>query len=181
VVEDSAPCIAQEAENVASFLPDPRLYIGEEATGQRLRAEAPTSRFVHIATHGIFRQGNPMFSSIRLADSRLSVFDLYHLSLSAELVTLSGCGTGLNVVEGGDELLGLARGLFYAGAQSVLLTLWDVNDRSAAEFMKRFYSRLQAAPANRAEALRGAMQEMKDLYPHPYHWAPFVLMGKFRS
>jgi CHAT domain-containing protein len=111
----------------------------------------------------------------------LSVFDLYHLSLSAELVTLSGCGTGLNVVEGGDELLGLARGLFYAGAQSVLLTLWDVNDRSAAEFMKRFYSRLQAAPANRAEALRGAMQEMKDLYPHPYHWAPFVLMGKFRS
>jgi CHAT domain-containing protein len=181
VADGSAPCIAQEAEDVASYLPDPRLYVGEEATAQRLQAEAPASRFVHIATHGFFRQSNPMFSSIRLADSRLSVLDLYHLSLSAELVTLSGCGTGLNVVEGGDELIGLARGLFYAGAQSVLLTLWDVNDRSAAEFMKKFYGRLQAEPGDRAEALRGAMQEMKELYPHPYHWAPFALMGKFRS
>ena len=181
VPDDSAPSIAQEAREVASYLPDPRLYVGEEATAQRLRAEAPTSRFVHIATHGLFRQSNPMFSSIRLADSRLSLFDLYHLSLSAELVTLSRCATGLNVVEGGDELLGLARGLFYAGAQSVLLTLWDVNDRSTAEFMTRFYGRLQAAPGERAEALQAAMLDMKELYPHPYYWAPFALMGKFRS
>jgi CHAT domain-containing protein len=63
----------------------------------------------------------------------------------------------------------------------VLLTLWDVNDRSTAEFMKRFYRRLQAAPNNRAEALRAAMQDIKQVYPHPYHWAPFALMGKFRS
>jgi CHAT domain-containing protein len=181
VPDDCAPCIAQEAKDVAACLPNPHLYIGEQATTQTLLAEAPTSRFIHIATHGLFRQGNPMFSSIRLADSRLSVFDLYQLNLSAELVTLSGCGTGLNVVEGGDELLGLARGLFYAGTQCVLLTLWDVNDRSAGEFMKRFYTRLQAAPGERAEALRGAMQDLKAIYAHPYHWAPFALMGKFRS
>src|SRR5207245_2941039 len=83
-----------------------------------------------------------MFSSIRLSDSLLSLFDLYQLRLPAELVTLSGCGTGLNVVVGGDELLGLVRGLLYAGALSVLVTLWDVNDQSTAEFMKWFYQHL---------------------------------------
>ncbi len=57
-----------------------------------------------------------MFSSISLGTSDLSLFDLYQLSLPSELVTLSGCGTGLNVVVGGDELLGLKRGLLYAGA-----------------------------------------------------------------
>jgi len=118
-----------------------------------------------------------MFSSIRLSDSLLSLFDLYQLRLPAELVTLSGCGTGLNVVVGGDELLGLVRGLLYAGALSVLVTLWDVNDQSTAEFMKWFYQHLRATP-NKALALQRAMRDLRQAYPHPYYWAPFVLVGK---
>ena len=121
-----------------------------------------------------------MFSAIQLGDSQLSLFDLYHLELSAELVTLSGCGTGLNVVVGGDELLGLVRGLLYAGAEAVLVTLWDVNDKSTAEFMKVFYELLQTTP-NKASALQGAMQRLRESYPHPYYWAPFVLIGKYFS
>lgn len=117
-----------------------------------------------------------MFSSIRLGGSELSLFDLYQLQLSAELVTLSGCGTGLNVIVGGDELLGLVRGLLYAGAHSVLGTLWDVNDETTALFMKTFYERLRLAP-DRAEAVRHAMRSLRETHPHPYHWAPFVLTG----
>ena len=173
-----APYIRQEAEFVASVLPNPRLFLGEEASEDRLRAYGPVSRFIHIATHGLFRRDNPMFSSIRLGKSQLRLLDLYQLRLSAELVTLSGCGTGLNVVVGGDELLGLARGLLYAGAQTVLATLWDANDESTAMFMKCFYEGL-ASTANKAVALQHAMRSLRATYPHPYHWAPFVLIGKF--
>ena len=119
-----------------------------------------------------------MFSSISLGDSQLSLFDLYQLNLNAELVTLSGCGTGLNVVVGGDELMGLNRGLLYAGAQGVLLTLWDVNDQSTAEFMQLFYQRL-GKDRNKALALQHAMAETRRRYAHPFYWAPFVLVGKY--
>ncbi len=136
------PYILEEVQAVAAALPESKLFIGEEANEERLRAFGPQSRFVHIATHGFFRRDNPMFSSLRLGGSQLTLFDLYDLQLPAELVTLSGCGTGLNVVVGGDELLGLVRGLLYAGARALLVTLWDVSDRSTADFMKAFYRHL---------------------------------------
>ncbi len=175
-----APYILDEARTVAAALPGARLFLGDQATHELLREYAPSSRFVHIATHGLFRRDNPMFSSIRLGKSDLNLFDLYQLRLSSELVTLSGCGTGLNVVVGGDELLGLVRGLLFAGSQAVLVTLWDVNDESASEFMKSFYRRLPNVPS-KAVAIQQAMQELRLRYPHPYHWAPFVLIGRFEG
>ena len=178
VPDPSAPHILDEVRAVASVLPNAEVLIGPEATQEALSRRGPHCRFVHIATHGWFRQDNPMFSSIGLGDSQLNLFDLYQLNLPAELVTLSGCGTGLNVVVGGDELLGLKRGLLYAGAQGVLLTLWDVNDQSAAEFMKLFYERLKAG-SNKAKAVQYAMCEIRKSYPHPFHWAPFVLVGAY--
>lgn len=119
-----------------------------------------------------------MFSSIRMGNSYLSLYDLYQLHLPVELVTLSGCATGLNVVAAGDELIGLARGLFQAGAQSLLLSLWDVHDQSTADFMTMFYERLGAGE-DKATAVRQAMLQLRERYPHPYQWAPFVLMGKY--
>ncbi len=117
-----------------------------------------------------------MFSSIKLADSYLTLYDLYHMNLPADLLTLSGCVTGLNVVAGGDELLGLTRGLLYAGARSLLLSLWEVDDRSTAELMKEFYGGL-TRDRKKADALRLAMLELRKRYPHPYYWAPFKLIG----
>jgi tetratricopeptide (TPR) repeat protein len=175
--DPAAPQIEHEVRAVAAVLPDSEIFLGAAATAQVLRENGPASRFVHIATHGCFRRDNPMFSSIRLGDSHLSLFDLYQLDLPCELVTLSGCGTGLNMVVGGDELLGLVRGLLYSGARSVLVTLWDVNDESTAEFMKVFY---EALPANgKAVAMREAMSEIRRRYAHPYYWAPFLLIGKY--
>ena len=171
------PYIAEEIQAVSSLFPAARVFMGDEATADRLRTYGPTSPFVHIATHGRFRHDNPLFSSIRLGSGPLSVIDLYQLRLSAELVTLSGCSTGLNAIVGGDELLGLARGLLYAGAQAVLLTLWDAYDMSTADFMGSFYRHLLAS-SNKAQALQQAMYEVRERYPHPFYWAPFILIGQ---
>ena len=176
--DEKAPLIADEILALGSILPQSKAYLGSTATDDVLRAEGPASRIVHIATHGQFRRDNPLFSSIRLGSSYLSVYDLYQLRLPAELVTLSGCATGLNVVAAGDELIGLARGLFQAGAQSLLLSLWDVHDASTASFMCNFYGHLQKG-LDRAGALRKAMLEVREQCPHPYHWASFVLMGSY--
>ncbi len=103
---------------------------------------APAPGLIHVAAHGLFRRDNPMFSAIQLGGSRLTVLDLYELDLACELVVLSGCGTGLGVVEGGDEQIGLVRGLLYAGAQAVVATLWDAQDESTQRFMQAFYRAL---------------------------------------
>lgn len=171
-----APRIEDEAKSVADILENAELLLGSQASQHALRTKGRGSRLVHIATHGTFRQDNPMFSGIKLGDGYLSLYDLYQLKLSADLMTLSGCATGLNVVTAGDELLGLIRGLLYAGARSLLLSLWNVHDRSTAEFMECFYRRLQAG-VDKPSALRGAIEEVRHRYPHPYHWAPFVLIG----
>jgi CHAT domain-containing protein len=180
VPDARAPQILEEVESVAKILPGAELIVGAEADERAMRDKGSQSRLIHIATHGSFRQDNPMFSGIRLGTAYLNLYDLYQLKLGADLVTLSGCATGLNVVAAGDELLGLIRGLLTAGANSLLLTLWDVNDRSTRDFMTCFYRRLQSGAA-KALALQGAMQELRLTHPHPYHWAPFTLTGKIHS
>ncbi|MFY9531024.1 MAG: CHAT domain-containing tetratricopeptide repeat protein [Candidatus Acidiferrales bacterium] len=177
VPDSRAPFIEDEVRSVAKILPEAELVLGAEAGELALREKGLHSRLIHIATHGSFRQDNPLFSGIRLGSSYLTLYDMYQLKLGADLVTLSGCATGLNIVAGGDELLGLIRGLLYAGAQSLLLTLWDVHDRSTADFMTCFYQRLRDG-GNKASALKDAMETVRKRYAHPYYWAPFVLIGK---
>jgi CHAT domain-containing protein len=177
VADDSAPLIDAEAKAVAAVLPDAQLCIGRDATEQVLRTSGRNSRIVHIASHGYFRPENPMFSGIRLGDTYLNVYDLYRLRLRADLVTLSGCATGANVAAAGDELLGITRGLFCAGAHTLLLSLWNVHDESTAALMTRLYRRVAQGRAP-VDALRDTMRDVRSQHPHPYYWAPFVLTGK---
>jgi CHAT domain-containing protein len=177
-VEDpNTPFVRDEVLAVAAAVPGSELLWGADATSAALREKGSRSRLVHVATHGYFRQDNPMFSAIRLADSYLSLYDLYHMNLPAELLTLSGCVTGVSMITDAEEPLGLARGLLYAGARSLLLSLWDVDDRSTADFMSLFYFHL-LRKSNKAQALRDAMLDHRTRYPHPYYWAPFRLSGK---
>lgn len=177
VPDARAPQILAEVQSVAPLLPRPELFIGDRATSAVLRERGPECGVLHIATHGNYRQDNPMFSGIRLGDGYLNLYDLYQMRLGARLAVLSGCATGMNVVAAGDELLGLQRGLFCAGATSVLLSLWDVHDRSTAELMQSFYRRY-IETGEMAESLRAAMQQVRAENPHPYFWAPFILAGK---
>jgi CHAT domain-containing protein len=176
VPDSKTPHILNEVQSVAAALPRHELLVGSEVSLEVLKRKGPKSSVIHMATHGYFRHDNPLFSGIRLGDSYLNFYDLYQLHLPVQLLTLSGCSTGLSGVAAGDELLGLTRGLLYAGAQSLLVTLWDVDDSSTAKLMERFYSLM---PQNgKAHALRAAMLEIRKEYPHPYYWAPFMLVGK---
>jgi len=179
VPDARAPNILPEVEVISTILADSDLFVGESANEKTLREKGPSSPFIHIATHAYFRQDNPLFSGIRLGTSYLTLLDVYRLNLPAQLVTLSGCATGMSVVAGGDELLGLVRGFLCAGAQSLLLTLWDVHDATTTLFMKSFYSQLGQC-RDRALALQRAMLDLREDYPHPYYWAPFLLVGKSR-
>lgn len=177
VADEMTPYINDEVEALREFLPNARFFTGSEAREDKLRQYGPSAGKIHIAAHGIFRADNPMFSSLRLGDSWLNLFDIFNLQLGAELTTLSACETGMSAVWEGDELLGLARGFLYAGTPSLVVSLWTVNDRSTAQLMRRFYKELQAG-ASKSIALKEAIIEVKAQFPHPYYWAPFVLMGK---
>jgi CHAT domain-containing protein/Tfp pilus assembly protein PilF len=177
IPDERAPEILAEVQSVAATLPNATLLLGAQATAQALKDKGAQSALLHIATHGTYRQDNPMFSGIRLGDGYLNLYDLYQMRLSARHVTLSGCATGMNFVAAGDELLGLQRGLFCAGASSLLLSLWDVHDRSTAELMQAFYKSF-IGTADMAASLQSAMQQLRQENPHPYFWAPFVLVGQ---
>jgi CHAT domain-containing protein len=171
-----SPAIVDELQSLSRLLPGPSAFLGAEATASRLFEHAASSRYIHIAAHGEFRSDNPMFSSIRLADGPINALDLYRLSLQAELVALSGCSTGAGKILSGDELVGLARGLMHAGARAVLLTLWEIHDPSTAAFMDDFYAHLLRGNTPSA-ALRHAMLTLREKFPEPYYWAPFMLSG----
>jgi CHAT domain-containing protein len=180
VPDTRAPFIREEVVAVSQALPGAELFLGKGASEETLRKRGSQCRTIHLATHGTFRQDNPMFSGIRLGNAYLSLYDLYQLKVECDLFTLSGCATGANVVASGDELLGLTRGLLHAGARSVLLTLWNVNDRSTADFMTAFYRHWQEG-GSKPKALRAAMLKLRERYPHPYYWAPFTLTGQISS
>ena len=177
VPDEMTPYINEEVAALRSLLPKGLFFVGREAREDKLRRYGPTAGKLHIAAHGIFRADNPMFSSLKLGDSWLNLFDIFNLQLGAELTVLSACETGMSAVWEGDELLGLARGFLYAGTPSLVVSLWTVNDRSTAQLMRRFYEALHRG-ASKTRALQEAILEIKAAFPHPYHWAPFILMGK---
>jgi CHAT domain-containing protein len=117
-----------------------------------------------------------LFSALKLADGWLNVRDIYHMPACAPLVTLSACETGRSQVAVGDELVGLSRGFFAAGAKSLVVSLWLADDESTSRLMVHFYQALQTGlPVN--EALRSAQLAIKAEFDHPYYWAAFVLNG----
>jgi tetratricopeptide (TPR) repeat protein len=180
VPDKRAPWIRNEIRSVAEILPNSVIRLGRQAGINVLRTVGASSRIIHIATHGVFRRDNPMLSTVRLGDSYVNIYDFYELSLPVELLTLSGCSTGLSVIAAGDELLGLIRGLLTTGAEALLLSLWDVHDQTTARLMASFYREIRGH-RDKGEALRNAMLELRETHPHPYYWAPFVLVGKTRD
>jgi tetratricopeptide (TPR) repeat protein len=172
------PHAVAEAQAVAALL-GAEPFLEEEATVEALRERGRSARLLHLATHAEFRQDNPLFSGLALSDAWLTTLDIFGLELQASLVTLSGCHTGRNVIGGGEELLGLARAFMAAGASSLLLSLWAVEDESTAEFMAYFYAAL-AGGATKAEALRSAQRafQTNPSRRHPYFWGAFALVGE---
>jgi tetratricopeptide (TPR) repeat protein len=173
--------IHDEAGTIASVL-DGDCYLEEEATIARFIQQAPTSPIIHIATHGQSRLDNPNFSYVRLADGQLNAIDAFGLDLQeCKLITLSGCETGLALSGGGDEQLGLSRAFLAAGATSLVISLWQVEDKATNKLMQHFYKHLLQGES-KVQALRTAqcsvLRQTESIYVHPYFWAAFRLVGE---
>lgn len=185
------PNAVLEADKIAHiFQADPLLE--EEATLERLQALVADKQMLHLACHGEFHADNPLFSGLALDNGWLTTLDVFNLRLNASLVTLSACETGRSVVSGGDELLGIMRAFFAAGAATLLLSHWAVEDRSTLLLIENFYHHLMAGKT-KVEALQLAQKHLLAYhegsdaldqneprhYSHPYSWAPFFLTGDY--
>lgn len=147
-------------------------------------------RIVHFATHGLINNQVPELSGIVLSlvdehgrsqNGFLRLYDLYNLKLSADLVVLSACQMALGQEIKGEGLVGLTRGFMYAGSPRVIASLWQIDDRASAEFMKRFYQSLLVQKLRPAAALKAAQVSMQNdkRWHSPHYWAAFTLQGEW--
>jgi CHAT domain-containing protein len=187
------PASRRELEALKRHFPlSTDIFVGAEATEERARSVGRNTRVVHFATHGFADEAFPLESGLVLSippdgeDDRenglLQAWEIFErVRVDADLVTLSACRTGLGKEVAGEGLLGLTWAFQYAGARSVLASLWEVNDASTAELMRRFYGHLQAG-RSKAEALRRAQLELlrHPATSPPYLWAAFSLTGDWR-
>jgi len=162
--------------------------VGPKATETWFKHMAADYDVIHFATHGFFNKANPLFSGVQLEpdaqnDGRLEVYEILVLHLRAQLVTLSACETALGSgyfteIPAGDEFVGLTRAFLSAGATSVVATLWEVNDRSTAQFMQTFYGHVsEQSPSLSLAMAQRSMLHGDNGHRHPYYWSAFVLVG----
>jgi CHAT domain-containing protein len=174
------PRAQEEATLVAQTFPESKALVRAEATKDAVLEYGSGFAVLHFATHGVFEPTAPLSSALFLAkgkeaDGRLTVSDLYSLRLDADLVTLSACETALGAVLTGDDVIGLSRGFLYAGARSIVASLWSVADAPTEKLMLAFYHRL--ATIDKLEALRLAQIDIRKTYPAPRFWAAFEVTG----
>ena len=173
------PGAQTEVESIGATQPNIESFFRKGASETLIKQSSSQYQRLHIASHGVFYPDNPMQSSLLLAkdesnDGNLTVSEIYDLDLNADLVTLSACETGLGKITNGDDVIGLNRGFLYAGANTIISSLWQVSDSATADLMTLFY---QNSGSDKREALHSAQLSVKQKYPHPYYWAAFQLTG----
>ena len=184
-----------EAEAIMSVTP---WWSGLTATGFEanralaLRPDLGSYRIVHFATHGFLNDEHPELSGVVLSlfdetgkpqDGFLRLHDIYNLKLPVELVVLSACNTGLGKDVRGEGLIGLTRGFMYAGASSVVASLWKVDDEATAELMRYFYGFMLKDGLPPAAALRKAQVTLSQQkrWKSPYYWSGFIVQGQYHQ
>jgi CHAT domain-containing protein len=179
VGDERAPGMVAEAQAVAARVdcPPDRLLLEDEATAAAFAHLAPSATMIHLACHGRFVPDAPQASGLLLADRWMTARDVAALRLRARLVTLSACETGRHLVEAGDELIGLVRSLLVAGAESLILSLWRVDDETARELMEALNTLVSGGTGDIIDALRQAQLATMSRRPHPAFWAGFTLVG----
>jgi CHAT domain-containing protein len=181
----------EEAQAISRLAPAGREWIALGFDANRAAVESARLsqyRIVHFATHALIDNQHPELSAIVLSmvdrrdhaeDGFLRLHEIYGLKLNADLVVLSGCETALGRAVRSEGLVGLTQGFFYAGSRQVMASLWSVQDRATADFMRLFYQALLRRNMDPATALQSAQAAMmKDArWSDPYYWAAFVLEG----
>ena len=163
------------------------LYRDSTATESLFKEIAHNYKILHIATHGVINDENPMLSKLLFyqgndttEDGLLNVSELFNMELNAELAVLSACNTGYGKLYKGEGIISLARGFLYAGVPSIVMSLWKVSDKRTAKLMEKFYENLQGG-MDKDEALRKAkldyLANSNEILSNPYFWAAFVNIG----
>jgi CHAT domain-containing protein/predicted negative regulator of RcsB-dependent stress response len=188
------PFSRQEANSIIALTPKGTGLKATDFNANRDLAKSPQLseyRILHFATHGLLNSERPELSGLVFSlldrkgkpqDGFLRLHEIYNLQLSADLIVLSACETGLGKGIKGEGLIGLTRGFMYAGAPRVVASLWDVDDFATAELMKLFYQRMLKDGLSAGAALRAAQLEMsrQKRWASPYFWAGFVLHGEWQ-
>jgi CHAT domain-containing protein len=170
------PASADEARQVAKLFGGDAL-VGSDATVPRWLSLDPSRyRYLHFATHALVSDRHPQQTALVLSGGSLGLDAIRRLRLSSELVTLSACETGLGQRVRGEGLIGLPHAFLASGARAVLVSLWSVEDRTAAEYMADFYRELKAGRSP-ADAMLTLRQSRLKNAAHPSQWAPFILVS----
>ncbi|MEZ4742755.1 MAG: CHAT domain-containing protein [Bdellovibrionota bacterium] len=181
-IKDKAniPFTIKEANSIKRYFPNTVTVENDKANKMRLKSEVGKYNVYHIASHSEFNSDFPIESKIFLSgntdDSALKVSDIFSLGINADLVTLSGCDSGLNINSSGVEVIGMNRAFHFAGADNVLASLWRIDDVASAVVIKRFYRYLSEG-LSKAEALRKSQLSTMKYFPHPVYWSAFKLTG----
>lgn len=187
------PGTRREADAILALVPKSRrrCLTGFEANRENfLTGDLARYRILHIASHGLVDNERPELSSLLVSrfdatgqprEGVVGLPDIFNLQLSAELVVLSACKTGLGTFVRGEGLVGLTRGFMYAGASQIVVSLWSISDQSTARLMTHFYRALLRDKRPPAAALRQAQLDMRreSRYRHPFFWAPFQVHGQW--
>jgi len=185
----------EEADAISAFAPWSTTIVAEgfDATRERaMRPDVGQYQIVHFATHGFLDSEHPALSGIVLTmvdqngirtDGMMALHDVYSLDLSAQLIVLSACQTALGKEIKGEGLVGLTHGFLSAGSNSVVSSLWKVDDKATAVLMAEFYQAMLETGAAPSTALRSAKLKMirDKRWGAPYYWAGFVLEGEYAN
>ncbi|WP_445243152.1 MULTISPECIES: CHAT domain-containing protein [unclassified Microcoleus] len=191
---DRLPFTRQEAQTISSLFPSASSSQKIDFDASRTTAtdgSLANYQIVHFATHGLANSQNPELSGIvmsmvddkgNLVNGFLRLTDIFNLKLSANLVVLSACQSGMGQNVKGEGMVGLTRGFMYAGAQRVAVSLWNVDDEGTSVLMQKFYQKMVQQKLAPAAALRAAQIEMmqQEEWRSPYYWAAFTLQGEWK-
>lgn len=171
----------QEIDNVNSLLNESHVLISDNATESRFKEAAPQSKVIHLSTHSFLYKEQPLIVFSNSEDSEddgyLESSEILELDLNSELVVLSSCKSGLGKIDKAEGILGMQKSFFEAGAKSVVVSLWDVNDKYTSYFMQSFYKYLSEG-SDKAASLQKAKLYFKENYSaNPYYWSAFILAG----
>lgn len=188
------PGTRREANQIVTLVPVQERKLALDFAASRVTAlsnDLADYRYLHFATHGLLNSVHPELSGLVLSlvdekgepeDGFLRAHEVFNLKLSADLVVLSACQTGLGKEVRGEGLLSLTRGFMYAGAPRVVVSLWNVNDEATAELMVDFYKAILSGKMSPAAALRAAQIDVskQKQWANPFYWAAFTIQGEWR-
>ena len=181
------PFSKQEVESIQKITRG-KIMVDDEATETNFKALAPDYNILHLAMHTIIDNNSPMYSKMAFTasnqdsinDGFLSVQELYNLQLKAQLVVLSSCSSGSGKLQSGEGIMSIARGFMYAGCPSLVITLWEVEDKSGSEIMEKFYRYLKRGYSKNSALRKAKLDFLEDatiLKSHPYFWSPYISLG----